>query len=196
MADAGGEAEPSLGELARAIHAGSRAAEGQLVARLCRPLRLMFRMRRTPAADVDDLVQETLLVVLRRLRAEALADQDSVQAFAEATARNLEIGEVRKRIRREDLLQQSGELLHPVPELPPDRAWSAAEVAVMVQQSVAQLGQPRDRLVLREHYFNQVDKSTLCERLGMNSAHFDRILFNARERLRRMLQRRGIEELP
>jgi len=167
-----------------------------LVARLCRPLRLMFRMRRMPAADVDDLVQETLLVVLRRLRRELPDDPNGVQAFAEATARNLSIGEVRKRMRREELLKMAGETLSPAPELPPERAWSASETARLVRQSVEQLGQPRDQLVLREHYLNGVDKASLCDRHGMSSAHFDRILFNARKRLRQLLRLRGVGEAP
>ena len=196
MADAGGDANPSFAELARAIHAGSPAAESALVARLCRPLRLMFRMRRTPAADVDDLVQETLLVVLRRLRRELPDDPNGVQAFAEATARNLSIGEVRKRMRREELLKMAGETLSPAPQLPPEPAWSASETARLVRQSVAQLGQPRDQMVLREHYLDGVDKASLCDRHGVSSAHFDRILFNARKRLRKLLRLRGIAEAP
>ncbi|MBL8246231.1 MAG: sigma-70 family RNA polymerase sigma factor [Rhodanobacteraceae bacterium] len=163
---------------------------------MSRPLRLMFRMRRTPAADVDDLVQETLLVVLRRLRRELPDDPNGVQAFAEATARNLSIGEVRKRTRREELLKMAGETLSPAPELPPEPAWSASETARLVRQSLEQLGQPRDQMILREHYFNGIDKASLCARHGMSSAHFDRILFNARKRLRKLLRLRGIAEAP
>lgn len=187
-----GDVQASLAELAARVLAGDRLAESILVARLTRPLRLVFRVRRVSSAEVDDLVQETLIIVLKRLRSSALNEADGVQAFSEATARNVWLAQCRKAGRREDLLRRQEDSLEPAMELPPEQRCSREEARRLVQESVADLSQSRDRELLREHYLNEVDKEALCARLGLSAAHFDRTLYNARERLRKLLRRRGM----
>jgi len=194
MGEDGGAQE--LASLAAAVHGGQRAAEEELVRRLTRPLRMMFRMRRVPAVEIDDLVQETLMIVLRRLRSEGLQDLEALQAFTEATAMNVMIGEFRKQSRRQELLDKHGEMLEPAPELPPEHVLTHHELTGAVRQSVSELKQARDQQLLREYYLNDIDKPQLCAQMSVSAAHFDRILFNARERLRALLSRRGVQELP
>lgn len=131
---------------------------------------------------------------MRRLRSGELADIEAVQAFTEATAKNVMLGEFRKQSRRQELLDQHGGTLEPFPELPPERVFADREVARAIRQSVSQLKQPRDQQLLREHYLNDVDKPRLCEQMAVSAAHFDRILFNARERLRALLARHHVRD--
>ncbi len=136
------------------------------------------------------------MIVLRRLRSEGLQDLEALQAFAEATARNVMVGEFRKQSRRQDLLDQHGEMLEPAPELPPEHVLIGHELAGAVRQSVRELKQARDQQLLREHYLNDIYKPQLCAKMSVSAAHFDRILFNARERLRALLSHRGVQDLP
>jgi RNA polymerase sigma-70 factor (ECF subfamily) len=54
---------------------------------------------------------------------------------------------------------------------------------------LASLSQPRDRELLRRHYLEEADKQATCQVLGLDSAHYDRVLFRARQRLGKLLQR-------
>ena len=85
------------GELSRRIREGDSSAESELVRQFEPGLRVLLR-RRT-GGDVgllQDLVQETLLIVIQRLRGEGIEDPDRLAAFAAQIARNLAIASLRK----------------------------------------------------------------------------------------------------
>lgn len=52
------------------------------------------------------------------------------------------------------------------------------------------LGTPRDRELLVRYYLHDEDKDSVCRRLGLTEAHFNRVIFRARERFRGLLERR------
>src|SRR4051812_28895408 len=85
------------GELSRRIRDGDVTAEGELIRQFEPGLRVLLR-RRT-GGDIgllQDLVQETLLVVIQRLRGPGIDDPQKIAAFAAQTARNLAIASLRK----------------------------------------------------------------------------------------------------
>lgn len=172
--------------------AGDTRTEQALAQRLYRPLHQMLRVRRVPAADCDDLVQETLLIVLARFRNQALDPIEDVDAFACATCRNLLIGQWRKSGRQESLNAER-ESLQVVVGKVPEQALGHEQMATLVRESVSHMSQPRDREILLQHYLHDQDKSELCQRFQLTSAHFDRILYNARQRLRTLLLRAGVD---
>lgn len=171
-------------ELAAAVQAGDVAAERALVDRVARPLRLMMRVRRVPAVDQDDLLQETLIVLFRRLKQASLEEVEKLDAFVEAVAKNLWIADWRKSDRRGGLLDAHGEMTLPIATATPEAQLDSAQAQQLVREAVSQLKQPRDRELIREHYFNEVDKDALCAQFNVSAAHFDRVLYNARQRLR------------
>src|SRR5262245_63544108 len=85
------------GELARRIKEGDVSAEGELIRQFEPGLRVLLR-RRTGGDHglLQDLVQETLLIVLQRLRGDGIDDPHRLAAFAAQTARNLAIASLRK----------------------------------------------------------------------------------------------------
>ena len=61
---------------------------------------------------------------------------------------------------------------------------SRAEVCHHVRALLDGLKKERDREILKRFYVQEEDKESICSYLGVDSTHFNRVLFRARRRLR------------
>ncbi len=179
-----------LAELLGRIRAGDRRAEQELFASTRFALWMILRRRGCSTVEADDLVQETLLVALRRAREGTLYHPERFDGFLYVTALNLQRANARSERRQPPLGSiddEAEEHLHgssdPLAEI------DMAQRNQMLQSLLASLSQPRDRELLRRHYLEDADKLATCEILGLDSAHYDRVLFRARQRLRKLLAR-------
>lgn len=144
--------------------------------------------------DAEDLTQETLQIVVERVRARTIDDPRKVFAFAAATARNLALNAARKALRQQtvvdselvDELAQNLEMEQSDLADPDDR-----HLAQAVMQLLDELPTARDRQVLVRFYLDGHDKQQLCEEFGLSPKHFDRVLMRARSRLRTIIERRA-----
>lgn len=91
--------------LVRRIGEGDPAAERLLCERLAPRLRLVALRAVRNEETAADLVQETLVTVLRALRAGKIDEPAAVRAFAAGTCRNLATQSARVAKRRERLLE-------------------------------------------------------------------------------------------
>jgi RNA polymerase sigma-70 factor (ECF subfamily) len=57
----------------------------------------------------------------------------------------------------------------------------------MLENAMEQLAQPRDREILHRFYLLEEDKSVICSALDLSAAHFDRVLYRAKQRMRELL---------
>jgi RNA polymerase sigma-70 factor (ECF subfamily) len=64
---------------------------------------------------------------------------------------------------------------------------SGEQVQRLVRTLLAELPVPRDREILIRTYLEDQDKSVICEALGVDSAHYNRVLFRAKQRFRELL---------
>ena len=111
------------GELSRRIREGDVSAESELIRQFEPGLRVLLR-RRTGGdyGLLQDLVQETLLVVIQRLRGAGIEDPQKLAAFAAQTARNLAIASLRKAERQKtDVDSEATDR-----NADPTRAWMAS----------------------------------------------------------------------
>jgi len=144
--------------------------------------------------DAEDLTQETLQIVVERVRAGTIDDPRKVFAFAAATARNLALNSARKMLRQQtvvdselvDEIAQNLEMEQNELSESDDRHLAQAVMALLDE-----LPTPRDRQVLIRFYLDGTDKQTLCRELGLSPKHFDRVLMRARSRLRTIIERRA-----
>jgi RNA polymerase sigma-70 factor (ECF subfamily) len=182
-------------DIARRIAAGDKAAEAELATRFTPGLRLILR-RATggDAARVDDLLQESLIIVIRRLRRAPLEDATKLAAFAAQTARNLAIGHRRKTARqRTDTNTETLDRVTAPATDTPDQA-EAESAQWVVRRILADLPQERDRVVLQRFYLLDHDRESICRDLGLSDNAFNQLMFRARTRLREILSQRGYDK--
>jgi RNA polymerase sigma-70 factor (ECF subfamily) len=191
-----GGAEDDSARLVARIQAGDRAAESELVARFSHGLLLMLRRLAQNPALADDLHQETLALVLEKIRRAEVREPERLAGFIRSTARNLFIADRRKETRyrplsddREDEEGASREIaIADRGPAPLDRVL-ADEEARRVQRLLGELRYDRDRQLLFRFYLSDDDKEEICGDLGIEPEHFNKILFRARERLRELWER-------
>jgi RNA polymerase sigma-70 factor, ECF subfamily len=144
--------------------------------------------------DVEDLTQETLHIVVERVRARTIDDPRKVFAFAAATARNLALNQARKVLRQQTVVDSElvDELAQNL-EMEQNDLSDADDrhLAQAVMTLLDELPTQRDRQVLVRFYLDGIDKQQLCHELGLSPKHFDRVLMRARTRLRTIIERRA-----
>lgn len=176
-------------DLVRRIAAGDASAEGELVQRYSRGLLYLLRRLGAPPEQAEDLHQETFRVVLERLRQRELDDPAGLVGFLRGTARNLALNERRKSARRrtdpdEEELAQA---VHPAPSQLSSVLLD--EEATIVRKLIGELPTDRDQQLLLRFYVAEEEKETICADLGLDSLHFNRVLFRARQRFKELLER-------
>jgi len=172
------------------IATGDLSAETVFVRKYERGVRVLVR-RHCRANDpmADDLAQDVLMKVLERLRAGAIRDSAALPAYIQSTVVYTTSAEYRARRPTE-----SAAVLETIAseENPADRL-SSVQLSRMLKNLLAQLPVGRDREILVRFYLDEEDKDDVCERLGIDTSHFHKVIFRARARLRELLQEAGIE---
>ena len=183
------------GELSRRIREGDLSAESELIRQFEPGLRVLLR-RRTGGdmGLLQDLVQETLLVVLQRLRGAGIDDPQKLAAFAAQTARNLAIASLRTTERQRtdvdsEATDRNADTSQGVEGIAAD-----VEAALAVRALLRELPQPRDRLMLKRFYLDDHDKEVICQELELTEAAFNQALSRARKRFRQILEERGFSK--
>ncbi len=188
------DAAPELSEaevaadLGRRIAAGDAAAEGQLVERYSRGLLYLLRRLGAPPEAAEDLHQESFRIALERLRTSGLDDPAGLGGFLRGIARNLMVADRRKSARRRteadpERLEQAA---HPAPS-----QLSCVlhdEEAAIVRRLIGELPTDRDRQLLLRFYVAEEEKESICADLALDSLHFNRVLFRARQRFKELLE--------
>ncbi len=189
---------PPVDEIERIVAAaltGDRAAESQML-RALRPggLSVLRYGAFHRWIDAEDLTQETLHIIVERVRAATIDDPRKVFAFAAATARNLALNAARKMLRQQTVVDS--ELID---ELAQNLGMEQSDLSDSDDRHLAQavvalldeLPAERDRQLLMRFYLDGIDKQVLCRELGLSPKHFDRVLLRARTRLRAIIERRA-----
>jgi RNA polymerase sigma-70 factor (ECF subfamily) len=179
-------------DLAGRIHNGDSEAEATLCARFGPGVRQILARRLHNFAQAEELAQEVLIVVLKRLRTTPLQDPSRLAAFVAQTARNVAMADQRKERRRRT--DTGTEELDEVPDQAHDQAITVevASSAAAVHAMLKELKSSRDRALLVRYYLQDEDKTSICRDLGLSESTFNVVLFRARERLLELLQHRGM----
>jgi len=151
-------------------------------------------LRRRTGGDVgllQDLVQETLLIVIQRLRGGGIEDPDRLAAFAAQIARNLAIASLRKTERQKTDIDSDATDRNPDPGRGVESQVGDQEAALAVRALLRELPQARDRLMLKRFYLDDHDKRDICEEFGLTETAFNQALSRARKRFRQILEERG-----
>jgi RNA polymerase sigma-70 factor (ECF subfamily) len=187
------DAEISNAEVCARIKAGSRETEAALVRRLQPGLRLV--LQRAVGGNLEvarELCQETLVILIKRLRTDGLTDPAELAAFAAQTARNLAIAHHRKEGRRRTEANQEAIESVPDPRRGQTEQVAAGRLSAIVHRLLGELPTDRDRTVLKRYYLQEDLKADICRDLDMSDLAFNQVLFRARNRFRDLLSNAGI----
>ena len=186
-----GELEPAIAaDLVARIGRGARDAEEAMVRRYG-PGLLYLLKRRTRDPDLaQDLRQDTFRVAIEKLRASPLDEPGRLAAYLRGVALNLWIAHQRKQVRRATTADSEAvEAAADAGDGGPFENVSRAQVRDAVGVLLDELGTPRDREILQRVYLRDEDKDDICAALGVDSTHFNRVLFRAKQRFRELLVR-------
>ena len=176
-------------DLARQIGQGVRAAEQTLVARYGPPLHFMLKQRTRDSELALDIRQEALRIVIEKLRAGTLEQPERLGGYLRGVAVKL-CGAQRRKERRRATTTDSAAIESVADErTDPSQHLSDEQLKRTVRALLAELPTPRDRDILTRVYLLEEDKDTICAALGIDSLHFNRVLFRAKQRFRELLTR-------
>lgn len=184
------EAEQEVAaELVARVRAGDSRAEEEIVLRYQRGLRFLLRRRTKDVELADELLQETWIVALRKMRAGEVGDPSRLAGFLCGIAKNLALGDARKTFRRQTTANT--EIVDRAIDTAPGvyERVSRAEACNFVRRMIGELKMKRDREILRRFYVEDEDKQTICRDLQIDGTHFNRVLFRAKARFREAILR-------
>ena len=159
-------------------------------------LKVVLRRRCGDPDEAEDLVQETLLLVLEKIRRNKIDNPERLAGFIHGTARHLWLNQRRKTARLTGLEEAANDGQTRMTEPRSDHLEDLLrrEESRLVRELLSDLEPPRDRQILIRFYLSQQSKTEICSALGIEPDHFRRVLYRARERLRdqwKRLQKRG-----
>jgi RNA polymerase sigma-70 factor (ECF subfamily) len=181
--------EPQIAaDLCARIRQGSRDAEGEMVRRYGAGLLYLLKRRTRDAELALDLRQDTFRVAIEKLRGSTLDDPARLAAYLRGVALNLWIAQQRKDTRRATTADSDAVELAADDRAGPFDNVSREQVSQAVGTLLEELNTPRDRELLTRLYIHDEDKTAICAALGVDSLHFNRVLFRAKERFRQLLK--------
>ncbi len=175
--------------LAMRIGDGDTAAEQALVERYSRPLLFMLKRRCRDPELANDLHQDVFRIVIERLRSRGIKDPARLSGFIQSTGRNLLIGVIRRRQRRQTYADSDSVGLAADESQATQYAdRDADETAQHLRVLLDELNSDRDRAILTRFYLLQEDKRSICDGLELSDLHFNRVLYRAKKRFRELLE--------
>jgi RNA polymerase sigma-70 factor (ECF subfamily) len=188
----GSEAEQEAqiaADLVARIRGGARDAEDALIRRYGPGLLYLLKRRTRDPELALDLRQDTFRIAIEKLRNASLEEPERLAAYLRGVALNLWLGQRRKDTRRATTADSEAvELVADEGAGPFDNV-SREQVRRAVGVLLSELGTARDREILTRLYLDDEDKEAICTALGVDSTHFNRVLFRAKQRFRELLVR-------
>ncbi len=183
--------DQSNADLALRIRDGDPKAEEALIERFGRGVSVIIRRVLRNRTEAEDLCQETFRIALEKIRQGSLREPAKLPGFMSGLARNLALDWLRRQTRRktegvEDIEQETGRSNPNQLNLLLNQ-----EMADTVRQVIRELATERDRQLLFRYYISEEDKSAICLDLGLSSLHFNRVLHRARQRYKKLYERRA-----
>lgn len=174
-------------ELCRVIGEGDPEAETQLVEKYERGLLFLLRHHTNDEELVKDVVQETFIVVIQRLRTTGIDTPAKLAQFMHQTAKNIMIGYVRKASRRRTDANTT-RVEAAIGNLEDQHLAAVRDQdALIIRQLLTELKCQRDREILRRFYLLEEEKADICRDLCLSEIHFNRVLYRARHRFSKIV---------
>jgi len=181
-------------EIVAAIRDGNREAETALVKRYMKGMTVLVARRIGDDERARDIVQEVFYIAIRKLRDTDLQQPERLAGYLRGIAVRTVQNAVRKRQR--EPIPVDVDAVNSMPDPIPGQFRQLAETQAReaVREMLGDLKVDRDRDLLMRYYVYDEDKEVICEALGLDGLHFNRVLFRARKRFRKCLEDSGNAE--
>ncbi|MBT8102513.1 MAG: sigma-70 family RNA polymerase sigma factor [Gammaproteobacteria bacterium] len=189
--------DPALQEEARiaadivqGIRHGADSAETMLVKRYSRGLQYFLMRRVNDQERARDLLQETLCIAIVKLRKTDLDKPERLAGYLRGIAIRVAMNAGRRR-KREPYLMESEALAEIPDNAPRPFQFVAREQSIeTVRAMLRTMPIARDRELLTRYYVRDENKEDICKALNLDSLHFNRVLFRAKGRFKKLLEAR------
>lgn len=180
-------------EIAAAIVHGIRAGDGDaetgLVERYSNGL-LYLLLRRTRDEDrARDLLQDTFYIAIKKLREIDLESPERLAGYLRGIAIRVALNAGRRR--QHEPYPIDVEAVAQIRDREPGQFDHIAreQTKAAVHRLLRSMPMRRDREILTRFYVKDQDKEEICQALGLDSLHFNRVLFRAKKRFRKLLEK-------
>jgi len=170
------------------IRAGDENAVREMIDRYSRGIRFILGRRTRDPDLVEEILQETFTIAWIRVRDLGLEQDERLAGYLRGIALNLYRKAVRRDVRQP--VVQDPEMIPRIPDpgVRPIDEISSDQTRDAVLQLLESMRVPRDRDLLIRFYIYDQDKDQICRELGLGNLHFNRVLFRAKARFRKLLE--------
>lgn len=170
-------------ELVNRILAGDAIAENEMINRYRAGLKAMLFKRTRDRHTAEDIEQDTWVLAVQKIRADELKDKGKLKSFILSIGRNRAVMEYRG---AKNQYHDSDDKLADVAvkDSAPEEDIDKKRMAEVVRKLLLELPKTRDREILRRFYLLDHDKQDICRSYELSPAHFDRVLYRARNRFK------------
>lgn len=154
-------------------------------------LRAYLRRNTQDPSLAEDLLHDAIVTALEKVRAGDISDFDRLAGFVYRVALNHWRNHRRKMHHIAGGMELMEDMPDPIASQQAAESIQGAQWAKALRKLLAELPSARDRELIVRYYLEQEDKEVVCTALGLESIHFNRVAFRARERLRVLLEERG-----
>lgn len=174
-------------DLLSGIRRGDPKAEHLLVSRYWNHLKFVLERQNTDPQLVLDLCQETFIIVIEKARNNQIQSNQTLGAYIRSVGINLLIESKRKEKRRATYTTDTFDYL-PDAHSSVEEKISKQQLVEMVFAVIDEFTIARDRDILKWTYLEHRSKADICQCLDISSAHYDRVTFRAKQRLKADLE--------
>jgi RNA polymerase sigma-70 factor (ECF subfamily) len=139
-----------------------------------------------------DILNQALVTALEHLAANRLTDTSQIAAYVYQVAMNHYRNHRRKMDERRDRRADSS-ALEEIADEGCESQLDQPRLVAAARSLLSSLPTTRDREIIMRFYLNEEDKPSICRSLGLNPLQFDKVLFRARQRMRTVMDEKGLK---
>jgi RNA polymerase sigma-70 factor (ECF subfamily) len=180
------------GNLADSVDAEGERLGRELLGNMTGLRLQLARVTRDPEL-ASDLLQDAIVTALQKLRAGELTSREHLDGYVYRIALN-HLRNYRRKDKTPVSDHEAAQELEDTAGQSLPEALGSVQCARVARKLLEEIKSPRDRDLLVRFYLNEEDKESLCHEFGLTEAHFNRVIFRARERFRGLLEDRGLNK--
>ena len=174
--------------IVRGIRGGDAGSESEMVDRYSRGLRYLLARRIGDEERARDLLQDTFCIAIEKLRRTTLDNPERLAGYLRGIAIRVALNANRQRKREPYPMDFDAIVRIPDPEPRQFEHVAWQQTLDAVRRLLESMPVERDRELLFRLYVRDQDKAEICQALGVDSVHFNRVLFRAKNRFRKLLE--------